>query len=151
MEGILSPLTLEIQWARTDRQVRRRVRRRRRHHHHLWCEYAVPSVPFVTLALVDADLDNNLSFHSLQPQAGVREVGHRKSGDPAALCHGRDGRCDCMIMIPSFSAELRVPFLCLYFYHHRMVLSLESGCSLHAALLQVAKHTRLDWCCWRNL
>ena len=41
-------------------------------------------------ALVDADLDNNLSFNSLQPQVGVREVGYRKSGDPAALRHGRD-------------------------------------------------------------
>ena len=49
---------------------------------------------------VGADLDNNLSSHSLQSQAGVREVGHRKSGDPAALCHGRD--LSTGVMIPFF-------------------------------------------------
>ena len=55
---------------------------------------------------VGVDLDNNLSSHSLQSQAGVREVGHRKSGDPAALCHGRD--LSTGVMIPFFSASLAI-------------------------------------------
>ena len=90
-------------------------------------------------SLVDADSDNNLSFNSLQPQVGVREVGHRKSGDPAALCHGTDDLhsvCDSVCPPPCIS-----------------LLSSPSPLFLPPRLLaacdppQVPKHAR----CWRNL
>ena len=83
---------------------------------------------------VGVDLDNNLSSHSLQSQAGVREVGHRKSGDPAALCHGRD--LSTGVMIPFFSASLAiVAFRCFFpfiFTTTAWFLSPDSGCDLLA-------------------